>query len=202
LRRRPEGKAGAAAPWPAAESSRTHPKQGLRPTKREISCTRRERGTRRSSQRGRMESTVAQGRRRRGRRTAVLGAPPCGSCGRDEAKMERGAREERAGARLRLKRGQGAGRAIPRRVTWARAAVAADARCGCGKKGAALTCGPGRQRLKEEREARRLQQGCARLGPAWSWAVAGAAVPPELGRPRKENGRRVRKRGERASRPK
>ena len=65
------------------------------------------------------------------------------------------------GARLRLKRGRGAGRAIPRRATWARAAVAADARCGCGRKGAALTCGPGRQRLKEEREARRLQQGCA-----------------------------------------
>ena len=80
------------------------------------------------------------------------------------------------GARLRLKRGRGAGRAIPRRATWARAAVAADARCGCGRKGAALTCGPGRQRLKEEREARRLQQGCARLGPAWSWAVAAGGV--------------------------
>ena len=62
-----------------------------------ISCTGRERRTRRSSQRGRMESTVARGRRRRGRRTAVLGAPPCGSCGRDEAKMERGARERHAG---------------------------------------------------------------------------------------------------------
>jgi len=45
--------------------------------------------------------------------------------------------------------------------------------------------GPLRQRLRRGEGAR-------------CWAGAGAAVPPELGRPRKENGRRGRKRGERA----
>ena len=137
-----------------------------------------------------------------------LRCSPCAGCGlrgvSESEKMERGARRGRAGVRLCLKRGRGAGRgALPRRAWSGRGCGRGLTRsCGCGRKGAALTCGPGRQRLKEEREARRLQQGCARLGPAWSWAVAGAAVPPELGRPRKENGRRVRKRGERASRPK
>jgi len=69
------------------------------------------------------------------------------------------------GARLHLKRGRGTGGALPRCTTWAQAAVAADARCGYRRKGAALPCGPGLS----------VAEGKGRRGGCWKAARLGWA---------------------------
>jgi len=79
-------------------------------------------------------------------RTVVGGAPPCGSCGRDEAKMERGQQEgARGGARLPFNEAEGAGArgggAPTTRVERARLRPRLDRDGGCGRKVGELTGG-------------------------------------------------------------
>jgi len=100
-------------PWPTAKSSRTLAERALKSheTRKEMHGERE--GTTASSPRAKngggdgSETTAT-----RTARTVVGGAPPCGSCGRDEAKMERGQQEgARGGLGCLLTRPRERGRA-------------------------------------------------------------------------------------------
>jgi len=129
----------ARAPWPAAWSSRTLAERALKSheTRKEMHGERE--GTTASSPRAKngggdgSETTATWTAR-----TVVGGAPPCGSCGRDEAKMERGQQEgARGGLGCLLtrprERGRGEG-ALPRRAWSGRG-------CGRGLTGTAVAGG-------------------------------------------------------------
>jgi len=119
-------------------------------------------------------------------RSVVGGAPPCGSCGRDEAKTERGQQGAReGGARLPFNEAEGNGRTRPRRASWRRLlqrqerAVAEPRGVGDGadRWGPGVSCWarqlPGAARLGRH-DARGWAAGAklGRAGKGWAGALA------------------------------
>ena len=155
------------------------------------SSTRRKRGARGFSPWGKTGVEAARGRlfaRRGGRRTSVtysaaVTASPC------TGEREIGAGRQQGG-RLRVRLSfieVGRGETLPRwRETWARSGgCGLDRRCGSGRWGKALTCGPRRQQLKKEEGARQRPPG--RAGPAQEGKRGGRAA---AGKEKGQSGRK------------